>query len=1123
MHTIRGMRVVALLSLAAPLLMGARFQPGDRAAEKEELIAKLTSDINKVDHTLEVTKDLIKRSPDAPYLADLYFRLAELYVEKSRYIFGRLMEQQPEGERTLGGDKSLEVQINKRLAIETYDKVLKDFPEYDSNDQVRFFKSHEFRELGEWETMVKEYKELVDKYPSSPWAMEARQILGDYHFDKGEFEPAESYYMAILKAPEGHMHDMARYKMGWIRINQERFKDALKMFENAVSSAIKTRKGAIGDARGLDVKQEALVALVWPFSEVRKPHQAVEYFRRLASSKTTYVQVLKKLANRYYIKTEYASSALLYREIVRLSANVEENIEYVQRIYASVRNMSKRNPKRYARAAQDVDSIVKTLARFFNHLRFKQEEKDQLESDFEIRARDLATRLHVEAQKRRDKKSAEIASEAYRKYLSLFTNAKERQTIQTNRAEALYQAEDHLEAGLQYEEIAKEMGEGDGRRDMIYSSVESYHRAIQADSKYRDEHPTEVGLLNKLELLRAREGLKQLGAFYVKSWPKDKNTPNVKYNIARMYYQQGEYERAAELFTMFVEQYPTHKDMAKAGHLALDALRKLDKYDELAQLAKRFVANPAIADTRFKNEVADIEKAARKRKVEYTVLSTSEGEFSEKMLAEWEKHKGTKEGEEYLYTAFVKFKGDGNIAGVFDFGGRIVGAYPNSKRLTDVLQTMGAFAIRAADFERAAFLFEEFARRFPNDKKTNEVLMSAANINAYLGQYDTAAKTLRQLRSSASGGMRIQAHQKLMEIYRDIGDWEQLARVCQTALQLSGAWVGARAYLGIAYAESGKDQLAQRELSSVVSSSPGSEFDKTAQARAFFTYGQLFHKQYEGVQFRSAASSQEDLQRKMQFLQILDEAYVGAIRTGVGEWAIAGLHESARAYANFGEFIASAPVPPDLPASEKRNYRTALETEGKQYVAKAQETRKACATKAEQLKVFTRFGSACVTGGEPTVSEVTKRRRAEVQDEGFQNELLKMRQQLAKKPASISILARMTRLAMQVGDFHFAKLAASTAVEKNPRSAEIQNLLGVASWHLGEPSAAYDAFEKAAQGRHNAAVINLAALYAEYGYERLSKQTLRRGNLSGVDTASPDIHPAVNNLLDGGGPPPVSG
>jgi hypothetical protein len=62
-----------------------------------------------------------------------------------------------------------------------------------------------------------------------------------------------------------------------------------------------------------------------------------------------------------------------------------------------------------------------------------------------------------------------------------------------------------------------------------------------------------------------------------------------------------------------------------------------------------------------------------------------QGDFTETMLAEWEKHKGSQEGEDFLYAAFVKYKTEGNVAGVFDFGGRMIGAYPNSTRLQDVL------------------------------------------------------------------------------------------------------------------------------------------------------------------------------------------------------------------------------------------------------------------------------------------------------------------------------------------------------------------------------------------------------------------------------------------------------
>ncbi|MBI3180519.1 MAG: tetratricopeptide repeat protein, partial [Deltaproteobacteria bacterium] len=904
------------------------------------------------------------------------------------------------------------------------------------------------------------------------------------------------------------------YKLGWIRINQEKFKESLDLFEAAVSSAHKGRRGAVGDPRPLDVKREALSAMVWPFSEVRKAYEAPRYFRKLAESKTLYVDVLRRLANRYFIKTEYVNAALLYREIVRLSADVEKNIEYVQRIYDSVRHMSRKNPRRYANAAQDVDAIVTNLARFENHLKFKAEDKEQLEKDFEVRARDLATRLHVEAQQKSDAEDARIAAEAYRKYLSLFVKGPERQAMQVNRAESLYQSEGFVDAGRQYEDVAKE-GKEQQQRDMVYHAILAYHKAIEKDSEYRSKHPTKPGLLNKLELLRAREGLKQLGAYYVKAWPSSDKTPSVKFNVASMYYQQGEYERAAELFRIFVGEYPTHKDAPSAGNLALDALHKLDQYDEMAKLAQAFVDNPKIKDTAFKNEAARIAQAARKRKVEFAVLTTSEGEFSERMLSEWEKHKGTQEGEEFLYTAFVKYKGEGSVAGVFDFGGRIIGAYPKSKRLSDVLGTMGTFALRAADFERAAFYFEEFHKRFPNEKNSAEVLRSAARIRTYLGQYDQASADFRILRGMGNAAERTEAHEALMQIYRDIGDWESLARVAQTTLKENERSAAAAAYLGIAYMQQGKDELAERELGRAARMGPRTEFEKEAHARGLFSYGQLFHRVFDATQFRGADEAEAVLGRKLQLLQAIDAAYGNTIKTGQGEYCIAALRELSRLYNDFGVFITNAPAPAGLSAAEEQQYRAALKGQGDPYIAKAKETLQACALKSEQLKIFTAHASACETGGQPTVGGVAKRRRGEAGDEAYQQDLVQLRQQLAKTPESVEVLQQLARRAMQVGDYHLAKLTLSKAAEVDPRSATVQNLLGVANWQLGEPAAAYDAFDKAAKRDLPAAFANLAALFYEYGYERQARQFLGRvGNMAGLALQSADFHPSVERLQE---------
>ena len=94
----------------------------------------------------------------------------------------------------------------------------------------------------------------IRKYPSSPLRLEAEQILGDYYFDKADLAEAEKHYQAILDAPPSPVHDLARYKMGWIRMNQSKHADAVTFFEAAAASepmpGVDAAEGAQRQARG---------------------------------------------------------------------------------------------------------------------------------------------------------------------------------------------------------------------------------------------------------------------------------------------------------------------------------------------------------------------------------------------------------------------------------------------------------------------------------------------------------------------------------------------------------------------------------------------------------------------------------------------------------------------------------------------------------------------------------------------------------------------------------------------------------------------------------------------------------------------------------------------------------
>lgn len=1107
-----------MVLIVAPLLQGAAELEAEKEKERRARIAKLSRDISKVDHTIKVTKELIKNSPDAPYLPDLYFRLAELYVERSRYVYARLIEKRAGTGRTLSGEKALEVKIAKRLAIETYDKILEDYPSYDQLPKVRFFRAHEYRELGEFETMLEQYEKLIEEHPRSRWGLEARLILADHHFDADELEKAREYYRGILGLPESHVSDMARYKLGWIAINQERFEVALRYFEDAVRSSKKKTRGAVGDARKMDVKREALMASAWPFSEVRKPKQAAAYFSRLADSKTAYVAVLKKLANRYFIKTEYNAAAKIYRSIVRLSSDAEENIEYVQRIYDAVRNMSKDNPKRYAHASSDVRSLVEALAACEIRCRFDAEQKETLAHNFEILVRDLATQLHRRARRTKSTRLAALAARAYKHYLTQFTDAENYRTIQVNRAEALAQAGRFVKAGRQYEDVAIAEERKKERKDLIYSSLHSYFRAISAHADHQRKNPGTEGLLNELQLLRAREGLKQLGAYYVRQWPKDKRTPNVKFNVARMYYDQGQYERSVGLFEQFVEQYPGHEDAATAAELALDALNKLDKFTELSKLAKKFSENSKIKDRKFRARAASLAKAARERNVEMTLLtSAEEGDFGEQMLEQWEQHKDSEQGEDILYAAFVKYRNENSPAGVFDFGGRLIGAYPDSEHIPEVLVTMGNMALRVADFKRAAFLFEEYYKRFSGREDAVSLLDSAARTRAFLGDYEEAVRDLQGVVRRSSGSARRTALERLMRLQRRARDWAALAKTARSAQKSDQDWVNPAVNRGIAHQQRGQRQKALRAFERATQMGAQTPAEQRAKNRAWFSLGRLLQQDYAELQFGNAATAEQVLAQKLQMRQQIENAYVQVIQGGEGRWAIAALHEAVRLYRGFAQFIRDMPVDSNLAAADKRAIAQSIAQQEQAFTQKAEQTLQSCADKAKELRVLSPFAQACLRG-EVQRGVTPQSPRVRVRDaasgEAYAASVRELRDQLANSPENPDLLLKLARITLRAGDYNLAKLVLSKAAERVPNNPKVHNLLGVANWQLGMPRAAQGALKTSSEKGSAAGKANLAALYWRYGYAELAQGMWSELDMNALDLTAVDTHPGVDAMVE---------
>src|SRR5690606_11869873 len=103
--------------------------PLGKAAIAAQELARLKRDISKIDKSLEVTKELIRRSKGERYLPDLYFRLAELYIEKSRLVYFRILEEA--GADDKAAVVAPEARLLKDQALGVYRRILSEFPDYE--------------------------------------------------------------------------------------------------------------------------------------------------------------------------------------------------------------------------------------------------------------------------------------------------------------------------------------------------------------------------------------------------------------------------------------------------------------------------------------------------------------------------------------------------------------------------------------------------------------------------------------------------------------------------------------------------------------------------------------------------------------------------------------------------------------------------------------------------------------------------------------------------------------------------------------------------------------------------------------------------------------------------------
>ena len=1096
----------------------------NKAEEQKKYIAKLKEDKKKIEMAINNTKRLIDKSRSRHYLPELYLRLAELYIEDSRMVYF-LRKSQSYG--TSSALDQLEANTLKNQAIEIYQRILDHFPDFADRDKVHFFMAHEYRELSQIDDMIKQYRAIITQCKDSAYVPEAYLLLGDYFISKEDLEMSKRHYEAVLKYPQSPAVAIARYKLAWCHINKADYENAIKLFEEAVSTASVSNDHDIDTYKRVDIRLEALVDMAFCYTECygkSTPQEALAYFQKFAWSRQVYMVVLEKLAYRYLLKKRWHHSAVIYRQLSILEHDAEKLLEYSRNIFECSKALGT-----YQDAAQDMAIIIKALRKQKYSTHITDEDKMKNLKDYELYARDLATHLHHKAREAKSIQDFARAADSYKLYVEFFDQSPVADEMASNYAEALFSSGQYLEAGKQYEKHANDIAQqGKERKDKLYSAVISYYNAI----KHKED-------LNYYQVAFARDGLKTTGKRYVEDFPKCKHVPDVRFNVAWISYDAGNYAAAISDFSAFVAAYPKGKPAKAAIHLILDSFHLKEDYEGLINYGKEVMANRQITDRKLKREVAQIVEATESKVVSsLTVAAMEDWEKGKTGLIDFaEQSRSSSMGEQALTALLVSSKEKGDLETLFSAGENLIRKYPSSSGTEDTLGVMIDASLRTAQFRLVADYLESFAERLPRHTNTREFLYQAGCIRKDLWQYELSNRAFQGTlkRKPKDAGLREEIIFAMAENSGAMADTKAAIRVLtdnRGGLSRAGK---VRADAGIAelYFQKGDFKKALKYRKRAYESYDqklGKKDDRLKSAMAQMVYDavDLQREKYMSLQLKDRLDNKIAAD-KAKLLEKLEKGYQSVMQYQSPAWALKACYGSCEINREFARFLKDSPLP-ELTPEQKKEYIRIINQKAEGYSQKADQYLKTCIEQAHKWEVCDPklagyFNIPVDKGGRPAKFNPFSGSIASVEigaDCLKDPNLRGLHDRLMQEPDNLEALAALSEAYIKKGDFRHALLIAQKTLseikaEKGPLKARLYNNLGVSHLYIGNDSLAKDAFKKglAMDSGNIEAMINLAGLFAYYGHKTKASQIYDMLPDNGEVAETGDmIHPRARELYD---------
>jgi TolA-binding protein len=709
-----------------------------------------------VDRQIVKMKGLLLATPDDdPQKADFWFRIAELYSDKQRFFNfqARSLDQKifdaPAGSKpTLQGQqRGYEKEEQEWLlkAVKAYIAATK-FKKYERMDEVLFKLAYMLTSVKKEEQAREFFLRLIKDYPNSKYIPDAYLSFAEFYFNKGEMESALRFYEKVEQFPKSSVYPYAVYKKGWCYVNLGDFKTALETFVGVVRMTQDPRfKGPQIKA----LEKEAKKDIVKAYAHVGGPDKAWEFFQRTGGDFAP--KMMEALAELYWEQGKFAESSRVYRKVISMNMDSPRICEWQNKV---VRNTLSQGAKR------DQVQEIQRLGAVFDRVReMKGVKKDQMEeckTAFHDTSKELALIWHKEAQKTKNPDTYVLAMLVYKDFLERFPGDKESYEMAFYYGEILWTVAElgkgsWKDTAEQYTKVVELSPKGKYVREAAWAAVLAWKNALNVEDHEQkeavDRDRDKFKNAKKLEPMPIPEYQKKMiEAFetYVKYVPDPppedpRRLVLIRYRKARVFYEYNHFDEASKLFEEIVSKHPNDELAIYSANLLLDSLNAQGKTKEVVTWVDKFLEMPSLMkDPEFgkqmislKSDTYDIEGHEFEKQKNFKECGRS-------MLAAAEALPDHPKHPERLWNAGQCFQNAHLVGQALKARLELIKAHPKDALAQKALFRVAAGYHQLAYYSKAAESYEEFATKFPGEKKATDALGNATTFRMGLGEADKA-------------------------------------------------------------------------------------------------------------------------------------------------------------------------------------------------------------------------------------------------------------------------------------------------------------------------------------------------------------------------------------------------